>query len=207
MASPAFTRISNLAGAASMVMRKRWRLPGALVLLAVAASMVGTGQGLAVPHGEIGGLTMLLVISLIYAALLAIPFVPSVEVGLFIMLLYGRPGILAAYCATLLGLNMAYLAGRMLRGRCAIAKPLQRRLINRTRYPGGRPVFAGFALAILLNTPGNTAVGGGGGISLVYGACGALSWGWFVICVAVATALIPLLVLLGVLGVEQLMGS
>ncbi|MCC5809216.1 MAG: hypothetical protein JJU06_02485 [Ectothiorhodospiraceae bacterium] len=207
MVKPAPTRFSNLTGAASLAMRKWWRLLGTLVLLAVAASVVGTGQGLAAHQGEMGSLATLLAISLLYAALLAVPFVPSVEIGLLIMLLYGRPGILAAYCATLLGLNLAYLAGRMLRGRCAIAQRLQDRLTKWTRHPGGRPLFAGLALAALLNTPGNTAVGGGGGISLVYGAFSVLSWFRFAVCVALATALIPVLVLLGVLGVEQLMAS
>ncbi len=196
------TSVTRFGGQGNVACRRCLRLFLIIALLGVLAWLAGWGQ---LPAGSDRGLALLLAVSLLYALLLAVPFVPSVEIGLLIMLLYGRPGIIAAYVATLLGLNLAYLAGRFLRGQAGMVQRMEERLLRRIRRPGGKPLLAVFVLATLLNTPGNTAVGGGGGISLVYGAAGLLPWGVFAACVAVATALIPTLVFLGMLGAEQLM--
>lgn len=151
-------------------------------------------------------LMVLVAVSLLYALVLAIPFVPSVEIGLMIMLSFGRPGIAAAWLATLLGLNLAYAVGRIL---CAdAADSLPQRLPVRLRpllaaaSRGG--LLPAAMLGLLLNLPGNTVLGGGGGVSLAFGAGRLLSWPGFLLVVAPATAVVPLLVLFGLVGLEHL---
>lgn len=67
--------------------------------------------------------------------------------------------------------------------------------------PGGRlpeQAAPAIALALLLNLPGNTALGGGG-IALLYGARRSLSWPRFALTVAAATAILPAIVLAGMM--------
>ena len=47
-------------------------------------------------------------------AALAVPFVPGMELGLLIMVVYGPLGVAVAYVATLLGLSLSYATGRLL---------------------------------------------------------------------------------------------
>ncbi|MCG6658930.1 hypothetical protein HOP52_14310 [Halomonas campisalis] len=154
--------------------------------------------------------TLVLVVACgLYALVLAIPFVPSVELGLLIMALFGPPGAAGAYLATSVGLAGAYLLGRRL-GRSA---PL-RRIALPARYrarlnaacaglPAG--VLPILSLMTLLNMPGNTAVGGGGGIAMAYGAGRLLSPAVFIATVAVATSFLPLAFVTGLLGLERWM--
>ncbi|MCC5858111.1 MAG: hypothetical protein JJT90_08150 [Ectothiorhodospiraceae bacterium] len=156
-----------------------------------------------------GSLWLLLGLGLLYAVLLAIPFVPSIEIGLLLMLAFGRPGIAVAYLATLVGLNLAYLVGRYIRARGAILRlpHLPPRLVAMLNSASERRLLPVIILGGLLNMPGNTVLGGGGGISLVYGAWRLLSWPLFLAVVAVVTAVVPALVLLGVIGVERVVGT
>lgn len=48
----------------------------------------------------------------VYAIFLAMPFVAGVEIGLLIMAMFGVTGVIVAYGSTLIGLNMAFWAGR-----------------------------------------------------------------------------------------------
>lgn len=145
---------------------------------------------------------------LLYAVLLAVPFVPSVEIGLLIMVVFGKPGAIGAWLATLAGLNLAYGIGRFI---------ISRREQGAIHLPGrltlwaerlGRHLPAGWVpalvLAALLNLPVNTALGGGGGISMLYSATRTLGWPAFALTTSLATAAIPTLFLIGLLGAEQL---
>ena len=49
-----------------------------------------------------------------YILLLAIPFLPGIEIGLMLMAILGRPGIVAIYFCTLLALSLSFLFGRLL---------------------------------------------------------------------------------------------
>lgn len=155
-------------------------------------------------HGDERGLRALLVACLLYALLLALPFVPSVEIGLLIMIVFGRWGAVGAYLATVAGLNLAYGVARLLARAPRASVPL--RLPTAVRAclprPGGRlpeQAAPAIALALLLNPPGNTALGGGGGIALLYGARRSLSWPRFALTVAAATAILPAIVLAGMM--------
>lgn len=147
----------------------------------------------------------------IYALVLAIPFVPSVELGLLIMVLFGPPGAAGAYLATCTGLSSAYLIGRRL-GRAA---PLDRITLLKTYRARLKAPSAGLpagllpvlSLMTLLNMPGNTAIGGGGGIAMAYGAGRLLTLPAFLATVAVATAFLPLAFVTGLIGLERWVGS
>ena len=57
------------------------------------------------------GLPALIVCALLLALMLGVPFVPSVEMGLLVMAVFGPMGAAAAWLATIAGLSMAYAAG------------------------------------------------------------------------------------------------
>lgn len=59
-------------------------------------------------------LTLLTVSVVAYVLLLAIPFLPGIEIGLMVMVLLGRPGIVLVYLATVLALTLSFLLGRLL---------------------------------------------------------------------------------------------
>lgn len=130
---------------------------------------------------------------LAYALLIAIPFVPGVEVGLTLLAMAGPAIAPMIYLATVLGLVLAYVAGEWLphaRLRQVLAdlrltracrfiervQPLDRaaRLdLLQHRAPGwARPLVSRFRylmLALLINLPGNSVLGGGGGILFMAG--------------------------------------
>ena len=174
------------------------------------------------------GIPALIVCALLLALMLGVPFVPSVEMGLLVMAVFGPMGAAAAWLATIAGLSMAYAAGSYMptawvRGWLerqglysadkggaeeAVAAMLDgSRLSSRI---GGR--LAGFLLrhryllfAALINTPGNSVLGGGGGIALVCGFSRLYRWRWFLLTTALASLPIPLLVFIGFLRVEDIL--
>lgn len=130
---------------------------------------------------------------LAYALLIAVPFVPGVEIGLTLLAIEGPWIAPWVYGATVLGLSLAYLAGEAmpleplrrtladLRLRRAAAlldrvHPLdkaQRLALLHARSPLWlRPFVSRFRyvlIAVLINVPGNAVLGGGGGILFIAG--------------------------------------
>ncbi|MCG6902965.1 MAG: hypothetical protein LJE68_09815 [Rhodobacter sp.] len=128
-----------------------------------------------------------------YALLIAIPFVPGIEIGFALVMLRGAEIALPIYIATASGLVLAYLAGRFmpygwlyrifqdLRLRRAAAllarlEPLsaEARLdLLRQQWPGrfgDRALnYRYLLLAGLINLPGSGLIGGGGGICMLAG--------------------------------------
>lgn len=135
----------------------------------------------------------LLVILLAYATLIAIPFVPGIEIGISLLMLKGAEIAPMVYVATVAGLIIAFILGRVtpyrwIRStladlRMTRASALFERLEPMTyeerltvlmeRVPHrARPIIGGgryLLLAALLNIPGNALIGGGGGIAFVAG--------------------------------------
>jgi len=162
-----------------------------------------------------------------YTIALAIPFVPGVELGLVIIALFGPVGAITAYVATVTGLTLAYAVGHILPqsaivallDRIGIALPvdgIEAAMYNMVRaanpHRGLRHRFAELlikyrylALAVCLNFPGNSIVGGGGGLALLSGASRQFTWRSFVLTVVLAVAPVPLLVLAGFLNVAALL--
>lgn len=156
-----------------------------------------------------------------YALVLAIPFVPGVEIGLLLMLVYGKAGIFSVYLMTIVGLFIPYLVGRF------VPKDVMKEwLVGRTHMPGTRPPnFGGrlynkllsvhpdyrglrikpLILGIAFNVPGNAVIGGGGAVALATGVTRFVSTPMYLLVVAVATLPVPLLAYLGILQVEWLL--
>lgn len=153
----------------------------------------------------------------LYTLLIALPFVPGVEIGLALLMAAG-PGIAPwVYLATLLGLTLAFAAGSLIP-----SAPLQRiledlrlfgpgRMLARldpldgearlalltTAAPGwlGRAArFRYLVLALLVNLPGNAVLGGGGGILFLAGFSRLFSPLPMIATLALAVAPVPLLV-------------
>jgi len=158
------------------------------------------------------GLFWLIVIALAYAILLAIPFVPGIELGLIIMVLFGASGAIVAHVATVLGLLMAFAVGSRMAERSTTNDTLGRFMAwTQTKAVMGKPAsllrlnsllgalkrHRHLALAVLLNLPGNAMIGGGGGIAFMSGASREFRWPAFALTSALATAPVPLLVIAG----------
>ncbi len=200
-----------------------------LIVLGHAVSHLELHEARALIEQARGGMgeNTLLICAGMYALLLAFPFVPGLELGLLMMSMFGREGALVVYAATVLGLNLAFVVGRWLPrprlgegiaassvredaaapsaslddmlGRLAVGRRLPRRLlglVSRYRY---------LAVAVLLNLPGNSALGGGGGIALACGLGRLLRWPGFLLATALATLPVPLLALLGLLDLEAML--
>ncbi|MFZ3583475.1 hypothetical protein ACOI1H_15060 [Loktanella sp. DJP18] len=164
-------------------------------------------------------MTTLVVVSILaYAAIIAIPFVPAIEIAIALMVMEGPIIAPFVWLATVLGLLAAYVVGRrvsldwlhglfrdlhMIRA-CAMiyrikTEPPENRLASlsdrlprwlaplATRYRYG-------LLAVVLNVPGNMALGGGGGILMAAGISRLFTPGWTLLTVMLATAPVPLAV-------------
>ena len=138
----------------------------------------------------IGVLSVLL---LAYALLIAVPFMPGIEIGVSLLMLKGASIAPLVYAATVLGLLLAFAVGRLLpyrwlhglladlrlRRACDLVERLEpmsgeERMAHLTeRMPNWlRPLFISgryVTLALLLNLPGSALVGGGGGIAFIAG--------------------------------------
>ncbi|WP_226780713.1 hypothetical protein [Oceaniglobus trochenteri] len=197
-----------------------------VLVLALLAWGIHMAMGLAgdvlalVPQEHQGGLRLALVLSalVLYALLIAVPFVPGVELALMLMWLGGAQMAPAVYVFTLAGLLMAYLAGRFLPlhllrrffldlrlvRACALidrvaplSRPRRLALLrqNLPRRLGGLAVRCRYVtLAVLLNIPGNALIGGGGGICLVAGLSGLFGLRAMALTLAVVVLPVPLAV-------------
>jgi hypothetical protein len=130
------------------------------------------------------GMGALLASAIALAVLLGLPFVPSVEMGLMMMAVFGRDGAVAAWLATIAGLLLAHAAGRYMPA-AWLRHWLERHgLLPEGGDPGQSPMLAlmdrlhlsprrghrigAFLLrhryllfAALINMPGNAVLGGG----------------------------------------------
>ncbi len=160
-----------------------------------------------------------------YVSLLAMPFVPGAEIGIALLAGFGAAIAPLVYVCTLVAMMLAFTVGRFLpiaalerllralrlrraADLVAHAAPLskderiamlldgqsQRLLPLALRY---RYV----ALAVALNTPGNSIIGGGGGIMILAGLSGIFTPLWIFVTVVVAVSPVPLAVFYLGLGV------
>lgn len=138
----------------------------------------------------------LIVIIIAYAALLAIPFMPGIELGLTLLMMRGAEVAPLVWLATVAGLTLAFVLGRLMPSEM-LARALDdlhlkraARLIRRlSGQPQNlrlrwlclqtprlvRPVLRDWryiALGLVLNVPGNAVIGGGGGIAMLAGLSG-----------------------------------
>jgi hypothetical protein len=180
---------------AAAILRTLLRL--ALVLLAAWLLHLALGwvmtetETLAEGASLRAGMLMLLLGAL--ALLIAVPFVPGVELGLSLLLVEGGWIAPLVYLATVAGLMVSFLAGQLLpyatlhrtladiglRRLCRLIEALQplgraeRLALLGSRLPARIAPWLlrhrYVAVAALVNMPGNSVLGGGGGILLLCG--------------------------------------
>lgn len=161
-----------------------------------------------------------------YAMLIAIPFMPGVEVGIVLLLMQGAAIAPFVYLATLAGLFTAFCVGQFvsldwLHGvfrdlRMIRACRLLDRIKGRTREERLASLaerlpnwiswvaidYRYITIALLINLPGSIAIGGGGGIMMAAGLSRLFQTGRMMLILAIATAPIPLMV--WIMGVDIL---
>jgi hypothetical protein len=155
-----------------------------------------------------------------YALLIAIPFVPGVEIGLTLLAMFGHEIVPLVYVSTISGLMISFLVGRLLSLKALILlfedlhfykaselisqiQPLKMedRLAFLISGTSNRIVpfllrHRYLALAIAINLPGNMLIGGGGGIALIAGASKLFSVHGFILTIVFAVSPIPLSILI-----------
>ena len=158
--------------------------------------------------------------AILYVVLMALPFMPGIEVGLMLMAMLGVGGIVLVYLCTVLALSLSFLAGRLLPPRyiaCALGwlkLARARKLVTELEPLSAEERFRFLAqstpsrvvpfllrhrylvLAVLFNLPGNAIIGDGGGIALIAGMSRLFPFPKFVLLVCVAITPVPLLFLL-----------
>lgn len=205
-------------GKAPNIMR-HCRKIGLALLIGAAAWISFNALGLpstlmAELHAGMSSFAMVWMILLVYVFLLAIPLVPSAEIGLALMLALGSSMAVPVYAATVLGLILAFAAGRFAHqfqrhnGKAEAQQPSDVIAVLHKRFHE-RPVlrhilrFRGLAVIALINMPGNTVLGGGGGIAMAVGYSRTLTTPAFIACTAVAVAPVPALFLVAdIIGLE-----
>jgi hypothetical protein len=155
----------------------------------------------------------------IYIALMALPFVPGIELSLALFAVFGSKAAIPIYLATVVALTMSFLAGRLvpfgsLAGLfnfvgLARARELVLRLAPMTprqrveALVEGAPsrlvpillLYKELAVIAALNIPGNALVGGGGGIGMLAGMSGLFTLPRYLAALSVAALPVPLIML------------
>ncbi len=156
--------------------------------------------------------------SVAYVGLLALPFVPGAEIGIAMLTPFGAAIAPLIYAATVVSMMLAYGVGRLLpisalerllsflRMRRAAdlvkcAAPLARDERLAMLLDGAPPRTVALALrhrylalAVSVNIPGNAVIGGGGGIMLMAGLSGIFAPVPTLVAVALAVSPVPLAV-------------
>jgi len=161
---------------------------------------------------------LMLAVLLIYAVLIAIPFVPGVEIGISVLAAGGADMAPLVWLATAGGLTLAYMVGRavpltwmhrffldmhMVRVAEMIAlfealSPQKRAAylhgLLPKRYCGWIVKYRYPTLAVLINVPGNSVIGGGGGIAMITGLSGVFRPALSLLTILIATVPVPLVI-------------
>ena len=151
-----------------------------------------------------------------YALVLAIPFVPGIEISLGLLATFGSAVAVQVYLATVAALVLSYSIGRIvptallsasfrwigLTSPDALVKRLRplsqkERLALLVEQAPRRFVptllrYRYVALVAAFNLPGNAILGGGGGIALLAGLSGMFSFPLYLIAASVAALPVPL---------------
>lgn len=151
-----------------------------------------------------------------YVLLMAIPFMPGIEVGLVLMLVLGSKGALLVYLCTLIALSISYMIGRNIPTNLVYwffnwlhfykasalvrqlepLSPLERLALLNEKAPSRIAPFLlkhpYLTVATALNLPGNALIGGGGGIAMVIGMSKIIPFHAYVVLLAFAVAPVPL---------------
>ena len=193
--------------------------------LSWAMNFVSASNSIAGSMPMVGFLAISLVV---YAILIATPFMPGIEVGVALLLLQGADVAPFVYLATVVGLMTAYLIGNTISlprlqkffGYLGLQKvstylakietttPADRLAAQRALLPtwlaNVTTNYRYIMIAVLLNIPGTFAIGGGGGILMAAGFSRLFgSWAMFG---TVLLAVLPVPLVVWVLGVSVIGG-
>ncbi len=157
---------------------------------------------------------------LVFVLAAAIPFVPGAEIGFALLLLFGGQASAIVYAGMVGALVLSFCIGRFVPLRFVAqalswlrlkrvakwaaeleATPIKNRaelIENKLTSRFAKQMLRNryVLLAVLLNLPGNSVLGGGGGLAFIAGASRLYSFWLYLICVLVAVAPFPLLFLL-----------
>jgi len=155
-----------------------------------------------------------------YIGLLALPFVPGAEIGIAMLTAFGAAIAPLVYSATVIAMLLSYTLGRLLpitalarlltflRMRRAAdlvtrAAPLSQEARLAMLLEGSPPRTVALALrhryvalALSVNIPGNAVIGGGGGIMLMAGLSGLFSPLPTALTIIIAVSPVPIAVML-----------
>ena len=182
---------------------------------------LGTGEKIVEIARSQWGIGVLVIGGFIYILILSLPFVPGVELGILLMCAFGKEGIVFVYFATVVGLSLAFLMGRMVPKKRVeslltklgfsqtnenesdeIVSMLDNFLRNKKWLRTLLLNYRYLVIGVLFNMPGIYLIGGGGGISLVCGISRSISFKWFLLTVILAVSPVPLLAFFGVIQLE-----
>jgi hypothetical protein len=187
--------------------------------LVLARVLPGVAAGLH-PEGSVWTDPLVLAVLAVFVLACAVPFVPGAEIGFALLVMLGPKVALLVWLATVAALGLAYAAGRYVpadriaAGLEALGLARAARLVRdlgalpeaargaalAAALPGGAAGWLArhrlLALAVLFNLPGNSLVGGGGGIAFATGASRLVRPAAFVALVALAVSPVPILVVL-----------
>ena len=155
--------------------------------------------------------------TILYVLLMAIPFMPGIEIGLALMILLGSKGALLVYLCTVIALAISFIIGRkapphlitrllnwfhLNKAGALVAhlEPLDQQQRLKLLYGKTPSKLVPFllrhrylAIVAVLNLPGNALIGGGGGIGVIAGMSKIFPFYIFILLAAVAVAPVPLL--------------
>ncbi len=157
---------------------------------------------------------------ILYALLISLPFVPGVEIGIGLMVMFGTPMAIPVYISTIIGLTLGFFLGRLVPekvicgcfdflGMTRIShmlrdlarKPVQERLnMLVERAPSHIVPFLlrhrYIAIAVSFNIPGNSVIGGGGGIAFMAGLSRLFSFPLYLLAVVIGVSPVVILFLI-----------
>ena len=164
----------------------------------------------------------------LYALLISLPFVPGVEIGLGLMIMFGTSMAIPVYVSTVIGLCIGFLLGRLVPEKVICGcfdflgmtrvtemvkdlarKPVHERLnVLVERAPSRLVPFLlrhrYIAIALAFNIPGNSVIGGGGGIAFAAGLSRLFSFPVYLFAVAIGVSPV---VILFVIIVPSVLGA
>jgi hypothetical protein len=155
-----------------------------------------------------------------YILTMMLPFVPGIEIGLALMLFLGSGGVVLVYLCTQVALALSFAIGRFVPMRSVVpvlralnlerasrmllelekVDPAQRvkYLLNRAPRSWVSALLRNryLALAVVINLPGNAAIGGAGGIGAIAGMSRLFRFRHYLLVVLIATTPVPVFLLL-----------
>ena len=155
-----------------------------------------------------------------YVLLMAIPFVPGVEIGLALMMILGPKIVPLVFGCTIVSLTLAFLIGRLVPEASIVQFLRELHLIRLasflaefqglnaeqrlTRLSAKAPKrwvpwlarHRYLTLMVAINLPGNLVVGGGGGLAMMAGMSRLFSTARYLFSILVAVSPVPVLLLL-----------